>query len=112
MVLWYQGMSRVVPEQCRSGKGMQRAILSIANAYVSQPQATPFRPSSQVHAKGIRGAWEAWDAWNSVYRLSSAKRCAANDVQCNYHDEVQHDRFPMHPASRLLSFRGPVQFLA
>src|ERR1019366_5691633 len=31
--LRYQGMSRVVPEQCQGGKGVQTAFLSIANAY-------------------------------------------------------------------------------
>jgi hypothetical protein len=29
-VLWYQGMSRVVPERHQAGKGAQIAILSIA----------------------------------------------------------------------------------
>src|ERR1035441_776882 len=37
-------MSRVVPEQCRGGQGVQPAFLSIANAYTIQPQAAPMRP--------------------------------------------------------------------
>jgi hypothetical protein len=37
-VLWYQGRSRVVPEWCRGGRGVQEAVLSIANAYETQPQ--------------------------------------------------------------------------
>src|SRR5208282_1820849 len=48
--LWYQGRSRVVPEECRGAAGAARAILSIANAYATQPLATPMRPSSQGKA--------------------------------------------------------------
>ena len=39
-VLWYQGMSRVVPEWYKVGKGVQTTFLSIANAYASQVQGT------------------------------------------------------------------------
>ena len=41
--LWYQDRSRVVPGWCRAAKGVQGAILSIANAYTNRPQATPDR---------------------------------------------------------------------
>ena len=37
-------MSRVVPEWCRGGQGVQSAFLSIANAYATQPPATALRP--------------------------------------------------------------------
>jgi hypothetical protein len=35
-VLWYQGRSRVVPEWYQGRKGVQNAILSIANAYAAR----------------------------------------------------------------------------
>ena len=42
--------TRVGPGWYQGGKGVQGAILSIANAYATQPQATPKPPSSQVQA--------------------------------------------------------------
>jgi hypothetical protein len=51
--LWYQGRSRVVPEWCRGGKGVQGALLSIAKTYASRPQATLKPGTSQVQARGL-----------------------------------------------------------
>jgi hypothetical protein len=52
-VLWYQGRSRVVPEWSRGGMGLEGAILSIANAYATQWQATPMRPLKPGVSQGI-----------------------------------------------------------
>jgi hypothetical protein len=57
-VLWYQGRSRVVPEWCRGGKGVRGAVLSIANAYVSQPQAPIRRPPCDPQAIYKPYTWE------------------------------------------------------
>jgi hypothetical protein len=40
-VLWYQGTSRVVPEWRQGAKGVQTAVLNIANAYATQSQTSP-----------------------------------------------------------------------
>ena len=73
-VLWYQGRSRVVPEWYQGGKGVQSALLTIANTYTSQRQTTPLQPPRDLQATPISKPGEvdwvetAWDKTAVIVR--------------------------------------------